>query len=163
MNYGDGLDFLENPISQIQLFVLADTHSVVNDPIYCSLVCTNLEAAPAYCAISYTWGPERPICTIWIGGRPFAVRQICSFTLLQARQYFASPLCCIGIDSICNDQDACRRSRHRLLSWATYRPQLLESLPVSARPMTPALTSRSYWRAALLTYSQTKNKPALAI
>ena len=63
----------------------------------------DLDSAPAFNAISYTWGTEAPQHIIKIDDVALRVRPNCHYALWQARQHF--PGSRVWLDAICIDQD----------------------------------------------------------
>lgn len=78
-------------------------------PIRCSVEIFDLAKAPAYAALSYTWGPEFPTYDIWIDDKVLSVRQnLYQFLKCRRRERkkhfrFEKDLY-IFIDQICIDQ-----------------------------------------------------------
>ena len=62
-----------------------------------------LEKAPEYAAISYTWGAPLPAKTVKIDGCPFAVRGNTVYALWQAKQ--CGKYECYWLDAVCINQD----------------------------------------------------------
>jgi len=77
------------------------------DDIECSISIHDIEAAPSYIAISYTWGTQADSKTILVDGQKLSVRPNCHYTLKQAHRQIAEipdmPRY-IWIDAICIDQ-----------------------------------------------------------
>lgn len=90
---------LEDAASQIGFFRTEEGR-----PRACQTSIHNLDTAPPYRAISYTWGDPANPQTIHLDGRPFAVRKNCVCAISQARRYFAAGSC-IWLDAICINQD----------------------------------------------------------
>lgn len=73
------------------------------DEIRCMVVVCDLERAPSFNAISYTWGDEQPQRYIYIDRRRFPVRLNCHYAIQQARNF--APGVPLWIDSVCIDQE----------------------------------------------------------
>ena len=67
--------------------------------IKCSLSTFKLKSAPRYAAVSYTWGSETTLKTIWINGEPFPVREKCHLALSQVREHL-SDVYSLGLDHV---------------------------------------------------------------
>ncbi|KAH7026655.1 heterokaryon incompatibility protein-domain-containing protein [Microdochium trichocladiopsis] len=91
---------LEDYTRQIRL--LKVDPAAFGQAIRCTTVIHELDKAPSFNAISYTWGPEYPQRDIFIDGLRFAVRENCHYAIQQARSYQGSSL--IWVDSVCIDQ-----------------------------------------------------------
>ncbi|KAM3074953.1 hypothetical protein ACMFMG_008358 [Clarireedia jacksonii] len=92
---------LSNPERQIRLLYLRPGEPT--DIIQGHLSSWDLDCAPPFIAISYTWGPAEPRLQISIGERKYFVRKNCAYALWQAR--FHKPSSWIWIDSLCIDQN----------------------------------------------------------
>lgn len=74
--------------------------------IHCGLAIHEIDSAPAYHAISYTWGPVFPQREILVNGLTMTVREACYYALRQARLHSDKSLL-VWVDSICiNQSDA---------------------------------------------------------
>ena len=70
--------------------------------IRCHIKTVDLEAGPAYSAISYTWGNKcKTSLVLWINGQPCGVRPSL-WAMLQALRDPVQPLTC-WIDAFCID------------------------------------------------------------
>jgi hypothetical protein len=94
-----------------------DTSSNNYGSIYCTVKEFNLDRAPVYYALSYTWGPSRPISIIQVNGHPFSIRQnIYDFFWTVADQEYW------WIDQLCIDQsDTAERSHQVSMMADIYR------------------------------------------
>ena len=93
---------LRDPSLQLRLLEVCNETSELDDLIKCKLTTWDVEVAPPYHAISYTWGPEEPTETILLDQGVAAVRKNCADVLRQLI-YFKS---CryYWLDAICIDQ-----------------------------------------------------------
>lgn len=99
---------LERPDDEIRLLYIHPAGW--DEDMSCHLRTYNLDTAPAYKAISYTWGAESPLFQIWVDRKPILVRWNCLYALRQARLHGGGDLD-IWIDSICiNQQDLLEKS-----------------------------------------------------
>ncbi|KAF2705590.1 hypothetical protein K504DRAFT_460302 [Pleomassaria siparia CBS 279.74] len=57
-------------------------------PVTCHFTTWELEQAPKYHAISYTWGDPAETTLIIINGTPMTVRHNCEYALRQAYMFF---------------------------------------------------------------------------
>lgn len=92
---------LDSPSHQIRL--LSFTWSSKSDNVRCKLQVLNVDDAPGYHAISYTWGDPVTSRTIFIDGLSVAVRENCYYALWQAQNYRMDMH--YWIDAICINQD----------------------------------------------------------
>ena len=93
---------LRDPSSQIRFLEVDCETSGPDDLIKCRLATWDVETAPPYHAISYTWGPEEPTETILLDDGPAVVRKNCADVLRQLI-YFKSCLY-YWLDALCIDQ-----------------------------------------------------------
>jgi hypothetical protein len=91
---------LANPREQIRLLHFRPGSD--DDDIYANVEVCDLDSAPAFNAISYTWGVEPPHEVIKIDDVPVKVRPNCHYALWQARLH--SPGSRVWLDAICIDQ-----------------------------------------------------------
>ena len=82
------------------------------EPIICDLSAFALLTAPAYFAISYTWGDPRLTASVLVNGTQMTVRQNCDYALRQAFNSNASRY--FWIDSICIDQTSTQEKNHQV-------------------------------------------------
>lgn len=91
------------------LQILRDTST---EPIRCLLTTCAMDHAPAYVALSYTWGPEHPQKTIEINGSEFSIRQNLFDFLAVARSKYRGNT--FWIDQICIDQGDVGEKNHQV-------------------------------------------------
>lgn len=91
---------LANPREQIRLLHFRPGSD--DDDISASVEVCELDSAPAFNAISYTWGVEPPHEVIKIDDVPVNVRPNCHYALWQARLHF--PGSRVWLDAICINQ-----------------------------------------------------------
>lgn len=88
------------PASQIRLLYL---HSGAEDDVVrCQLTVHDVKEAPAYRAISYTWGDSNESRAIVINDKSVSIGRNCQYALWQARLHFPSSY--VWIDAICINQ-----------------------------------------------------------
>jgi hypothetical protein len=81
--------------------------------IQCDLEIFDVDSAPQYLALSYTWGPPSPTAHILINGKPFEIRQnLHSF--LRAYRNDANNKHYIWIDQICISQGHTAERNHQV-------------------------------------------------
>ncbi|KAH6642534.1 heterokaryon incompatibility protein-domain-containing protein [Boeremia exigua] len=78
-------------------------------PIRCEVEIFDLDTAPAFAALSYTWGPENPVYDVVVDGRTLPVRKNLHHFLKCRRKeknkhYFSEKDLYLFIDQICIDQ-----------------------------------------------------------
>lgn len=73
-----------------------------DDPLSGFLQIFNIEAAPRYEALSYTWGTDPPSNYIWVNGKPIGIRPNLEAALLSLRLPNLKRL--LWIDALCIDQ-----------------------------------------------------------
>ena len=72
----------------------------------------DLDTAPPFVAISYSWGAEEPVETILVNERPLHVRENCRYALWQASLHFRGDRY-FWIDAICiNQYDLVEKAIH---------------------------------------------------
>lgn len=92
---------LENASTQIRLLrFLPDTEY---SDLRVELEVFELSEAPAFNAVSYTWGIEPPQDVIRINGAPVTIRPNCHYALGQCHHHF--PTSPVWLDAICINQD----------------------------------------------------------
>ena len=94
------LPSLPNPGTQVRLLRFQPGSG--NEDISVNIEVFDLDSAPAFNAISYTWGTEPPQHVIRIYDVSVFVRPNCHYALWQARQRF--PGSRVWLDAICIDQ-----------------------------------------------------------
>jgi hypothetical protein len=99
----------------------------LHGPIRCSVEVFDLDNAPAYAALSYTWGPELPVYDILIQGRALSIRKnlhqfLKCFRKDKKRPWQVERLY-LFVDQICIDQsDPDERNRQvQLMSQIYYK------------------------------------------
>jgi hypothetical protein len=92
---------MKDASSQIRL--LRPTPCPVTAELSYSLEVFDLDDAPPYLAVSYTWGPELPLDRINIDGYEVLVRKHCAYALRQLHRH--APGERIWIDSVCINQN----------------------------------------------------------
>ena len=93
---------LRDPSSQIRLLEVASENPEQDDLIKCKLTIWEVETAPPYHAISYTWGPEQPTETIAVDDGLAVVRTNCADVLRQV--IFFQTCRYYWLDALCIDQ-----------------------------------------------------------
>lgn len=104
VNSGEGTDIRNNPGGSCYM-------------IHCSLEHFEFcqEGLPDYKAISYTWGPEAPLYTILVNGKPFSVRQnLWGFLQQYSRGLLELEKSLLWVDQICIDQKSLSEKGHQL-------------------------------------------------
>lgn len=97
---------------QIRLLrIFSDTPT---ENVRCSLNVYNIDTAPAYTAISYTWGPVTPVHDITINGLKTGVRENCRIALEIARLHRNELAEYVWIDAICIDQEDLFEKNHQV-------------------------------------------------
>lgn len=92
---------LENPAYQIRLLHIEPGGE--DGPIFCTLSQYDINTAPEYTAVSYTWGDVSPRSEITINGCIMRARQNCLYALSQLRQLPCETFH-FWLDAICIDQ-----------------------------------------------------------
>jgi hypothetical protein len=90
---------LDTTKQQIRLISL-DPANTDDEPISCHVKDYDLDSAPAYVTLSYTWGPPGPFATILINNSPFQVR-LNLYNFLQTYRNDSQNKHSIWIDQIC--------------------------------------------------------------
>ncbi|CZT20123.1 uncharacterized protein RCC_05980 [Ramularia collo-cygni] len=101
---------LSHPARQIRLLYMFS--GLEGDDLEFELTAWDLETAPDYVAISYTWGENRDHKTVYINGRPREVWPNCHYALWQVRLHH--PGSYIWLDSICIEQDNLGEKSHQV-------------------------------------------------
>jgi hypothetical protein len=92
---------LPDPTSYVRLLrILQGDHK---KPVECALTIWPLAAAPAYSAISYTWGSPAQLSTMFIDRKSKSVKRNCESVLQQAYKF--EPSAYYWVDGICIDQN----------------------------------------------------------
>ncbi|KAK5697340.1 hypothetical protein LTR97_007477 [Elasticomyces elasticus] len=100
---------LTDPSKQIRLLKLEPVRGKA-DKISVSLSTWNLDTAPAYVAISYTWGSEKSTHRICVNDSRFYVRKNCLIALQECQSNAVTAY--IWIDALCiNQADSAEKSR----------------------------------------------------
>lgn len=103
---------LMKPASQIRLLRV---HGAPEDALLVGdLIVHDIDEAPEYSAISYTWGPETPREAIMVNGQRMMVRTACHYALRQARLFSPEPSILLWIDSICINQLDLEEKAHQV-------------------------------------------------
>lgn len=95
---------LPDPTQYIRLITSVDVDETRAIPVHCQLETWSLTQAPAYHAISYTWGDPSLTALILVNGRPFECLKNCEYVLKQARwhegakYYWCDALCIAQAD-----------------------------------------------------------------
>lgn len=96
-------DPLDNPRACIRLLRILSIDSARDVPVHCELsTWPNIDGAPKYNAISYTWGDITPTPTILINGQRLSVRTNCEFALRQTSPHIKGGY--LWIDAVCINQ-----------------------------------------------------------
>lgn len=97
---------LRNPMHTIRLLRLTPQDSAnlngQDVAIHCDLTTWPLDEAPAYVAVSYTWGDPMHSKTVRLNNKAFTVRQSCWYVLAQAQQNCITGY--LWIDAVCINQ-----------------------------------------------------------
>ncbi|KAH7360040.1 heterokaryon incompatibility protein-domain-containing protein, partial [Pyrenochaeta sp. MPI-SDFR-AT-0127] len=103
---------LRDPQREIRLLQLLPGYGAI--PIQCILLHVNLDYAPKYEAISYTWGDPNVKNQIWIDGKSFDTMGNSRNALHELRLRHVSRV--IWLDAICiNQEDLTEKSSQVLL------------------------------------------------
>ncbi|KAF3038990.1 hypothetical protein E8E12_004196 [Didymella heteroderae] len=102
---------------QIRLLRLLRTsepdHTHYTNPIRCEIKIFDVDAAPQYVTLSYTWGPPTPLNTVDINGDLFKVRENL-FDFLAQYQDHPANTDYLWIDQLCIDQDNIEERNHQV-------------------------------------------------
>jgi hypothetical protein len=100
---------------QIRLIKLLPQKSCSQPVIHMSITVFDFESAPAYTALSYTWGSPTPTTTIFIDGHSFQVRgNLYDFLSLSQAENQIPKSCLFWIDQICINQEDEREKGHQV-------------------------------------------------
>ncbi|KAI0141715.1 heterokaryon incompatibility protein-domain-containing protein [Xylariaceae sp. FL1272] len=103
-------DQLPDPANHIRLLQIkhvSDSPDVTlgdRTDLECEMTTWSTATAPAYRAISYTWGDPKDTVWIRVNGKSMLVRQNCQYALRQVHSHCAARTY-IWIDSVCIQQD----------------------------------------------------------
>lgn len=103
------LDLTKQPI---RLIALKHAYSAQDD-IECDICAFDLETAPYYVTLSYTWGPPTPMKNIMVNGKRLAVRQNL-FDFLCAYRNELSNIHYLWIDQVCISQAHTGERNHQV-------------------------------------------------
>jgi hypothetical protein len=92
---------LNSSKKQIRLIRLSPQHD--DGIIHCDLETYDFEDAPEYVALSYTWGPSKPLFNVYVENQSIQVRENL-FQFLQQYQKQGEQARYMWIDQICIDQ-----------------------------------------------------------
>jgi hypothetical protein len=92
---------LNSSKKQIRLIKLSPQHD--DGIIHCDLETYDFEDAPEYVALSYTWGPSKPLFNVYVENQSIQVRENL-FQFLQQYQKQGEQARYMWIDQICIDQ-----------------------------------------------------------
>ncbi|OAG06673.1 uncharacterized protein CC84DRAFT_1142628, partial [Paraphaeosphaeria sporulosa] len=99
-----GFEYSLLQFNSFRLLELISGHSLYAD-IHCKLRDYQLDSAPPYEALSYTWGDDsKSACRISLDGLPFHIRPNLRDALRRLRQPRGTRI--IWIDAICIDQNS---------------------------------------------------------
>lgn len=101
---------LESPQEQLRLLYLLP--GAQDEPINGELYTFYRETAPAYTAMSYSWGNAGDNEPLSINGITLSLRRSCHYVLWQARAHVGGSF--IWIDSICIDQENLQEKGHQV-------------------------------------------------
>jgi hypothetical protein len=83
------------------------------DAVHCDIESFDIETAPEYIALSYTWGSPNELQTIYIDDKPFVVRQNL-FDFLDIFRLEETNTRHLWIDQLCIDQMAVDERNHQV-------------------------------------------------
>ncbi|KAH8760336.1 heterokaryon incompatibility protein-domain-containing protein, partial [Diaporthe sp. PMI_573] len=86
----------------IRLLQICSIDELRDVSVHCKLTLWAFDAAPAYIAISYTWGDQNLLEPILVDGKTMEARQNCGYVLRKAWRLKGSGY--IWIDAICINQ-----------------------------------------------------------
>ncbi|KAF1830797.1 HET-domain-containing protein [Decorospora gaudefroyi] len=122
------LDTTKQQIRLLKLHRLPPTFAALlhTDAVHCEIETFDIDTAPAYIALSYTWGDPAYSRIIYLDNRPFRVRTnlfdfLCAFRSDNANIYY------LWIDQLCIDQTTTEERSHqvRLMSQIYTRCQFV--------------------------------------
>jgi hypothetical protein len=102
---------MRDPTCQIRLLSIQPA-AAEDDSIHCTMTTYELAKAPHFAAISYTWGPLRPVLQVIIDGKSFSVRLNAWEALRQVQLYGCYGF--VWIDSICINQEDITEKGHQV-------------------------------------------------
>lgn len=123
---------LEDPALQIRLLEISDGGDTGEEPIEWKLSTFEINQAPPYHAISYTWGPEQPTEDILLNTGSKSIRRNCADVLRQlvffrtSRYYWLDALCINQTDTqektgqVAMMGDIFRKAEHVLICLGEY-------------------------------------------
>lgn len=105
-----------DPARQMRLLRVVSTDESATGTLRCELTHWTIQEAPAYCAISYTWGDLSAMESMIINGKRAFIGKNCSYALSQARSFNLSSEQNhhIWIDSICINQADVQEKSHQV-------------------------------------------------
>ncbi|KAK5709602.1 hypothetical protein LTR17_019631 [Elasticomyces elasticus] len=115
---------LTDPSKQIRLLKLEPVRGKA-DEISVLLSTWDLDTAPAYVAISYTWGSERSTHRICVNDGRFYVRKNCSVALQECQRNAVTSY--IWIDALCIDQADSAEKSHQVAMMGTIFGQAVQT------------------------------------
>ncbi|KAK3625612.1 hypothetical protein LTR56_020332 [Elasticomyces elasticus] len=115
---------LADPSKQIRLLKLEPVRGKA-DKISVSLWTWDLDTAPAYVAISYTWGSERSTHRICVNDDRFCVRKNCLIALQECQSNAVTSY--IWIDALCINQDDVAEKSHQVAMMGTIFGQAMQT------------------------------------
>jgi hypothetical protein len=107
-------DFLHDPLPDPQSYIrlLEILHGEANEQIVCQLTTWSVHDAPAYYALSYTWGNPKDTTEIVINGSPATVTANCEYALRQAHACTNNIL--LWMDALSIDQSSTQEKNHQV-------------------------------------------------
>lgn len=130
---------------QIRLLrILGDAST---EDVECSLDVYDIDTAPSYTAISYTWGPVTPVRRITINRARVIVRENCHTALQYACLHRHALSKYLWIDAICIDQENLLEKNHQVGLMAEIfekADSVLVSLGSGHLPFDPELMQRTF-------------------
>lgn len=97
-------DYLHLPLDttkqHIRLVRLRKASDSDHGNVFCDFATFEIEEAPPYVALSYTWGPATPTRIIFLNDQCFEVRENL-FDFLCAFQHDEANICYLWIDQLC--------------------------------------------------------------
>jgi hypothetical protein len=104
---------LASDSKNIRVVEVLHNHTVdPNAPISCKLHVVSLDDVPSYKALSYVWGDEARLKTMFLDGQPFSVRENLFNFLAQYRSNGDTGY--LWIDAICIDQSCIQERNHQV-------------------------------------------------
>ena len=109
----ENADFYGQRLSDTQIRLLRIHPGQLNDPLDCTLVSVELEAAPAYLALSYCWGRREPNVTLTVNGQEgFRVTKHLRAALVRLRDEEEEQYA--WVDAICIKQANIAERNHQV-------------------------------------------------